>query len=94
MTIQLTMLHCLNVATTLQFRSTTLHVAGDMNARTAGKAEVIVSDKNDVLPIFSQCFNNGVIPTEERLSKDVKLNENGRHLLNFCKLTGYVMLNG
>ena len=65
-----------------------------MNARTTGEAEVIVSDENDVLPIFNQCFNNGVIPTEERLSKDVLMNENGQHLVNFCKLTGYVMLNG
>ena len=28
------------------------------------------------------------------LSKDGKMNKNGRHLLNFCKLTSYVMLNG
>ena len=51
------------------------------------------NDINNHVPIQNNDICNDTLPTK-RVSKDSVVNENGSSLLDFCKQTGYMLLNG
>ena len=68
-------------------------ITGDMNARTSNVSDYIENDSVDHLQLPDNYNLEINLPT--RVNKDDKpVNENGHSLLNFCKSTGYKIVNG
>ena len=71
---------------------------GDFNARTSNLTDFVeihenLSDLCDWDPHTIQVFKNSSI-SEQRFSKDKTLNQNGKNLLEFCKISDLKILNG
>lgn len=71
-------------------------IAGDLNARTAEQADFVVLREHETDHLdFPDVREFEMANVQKRVSKDKNItNENGANLLNLCKDSGYVLLNG
>ena len=68
-------------------------ICGDLNAQTATNADYVVDDTSDHVHVLPADDYQTDIPMH-RMSEDKGFNNFGSNLLDFCKHTGYRILNG
>ena len=73
------------------FGEANIIVLGDLNARVGDKCDYIVDNFNNI-DILAETFSAD-IPLK-RNTQDCGVNEHGTELLNFCKATGFRIMNG
>ena len=71
-------------------------IAGDLNARTLDLDDFceILNDKEDIYLNLPDDDMDSNLSMCKRFSKDKVMNVNGSYLLQFCKLSGFRILNG